>query len=167
MAPDYGRGESRVGSSVRRVSLCVVSAVTLHNDGSRGSYGGYELLARPHLHLSSQVKKGTWFEEDPGLVRDVDARIQRKIVPWDKLDLVRPRALPVDRLETSLSTFNARIAYVRRFDRSIPKLSASRESLGGSWSSFTRLRHLGEASMDTCFSLTFARCSSRPWHRLT
>lgn len=38
------------------------------------------------------MKKGTWFEEDaPEAIQDVDGHIQQKILPWDKLELVRRR----------------------------------------------------------------------------
>lgn len=40
-------------------------------------------------HARPQVKAGTWFEDDPTPLHGVDSNMQRKILPWDKLELVR------------------------------------------------------------------------------
>lgn len=41
-----------------------------------------------------QVKTGAWFEDDPEPLHGVDSHIQQKILPWDKLELVRGHGFP-------------------------------------------------------------------------
>lgn len=74
-------------------SKCILSPSDLVFSGieycvcGRAKYS-CSFLTAPLIRLP-QVNKGTWFEEDEGTPQHVDNHIQQKIIPWDKLDLVR------------------------------------------------------------------------------